>query len=226
MYGWSSQSEAESDQFFPITDLMTGLVAVFMCSSVLFVLFAYKESDSITMGQMDLLEQIQGEIQHDLKGWKAEFKLEEGLIRFDATFKKNETLPSEEFEAILEDFCPKLKQIIEPRLSLIQEIRIEGHTDDDWPEKEKAYIENMAFSQQRAINTMRHCLNTSLMSVEMRFRNLFTSVGMSFKNPITYADGRMNKTKSRRVEFVFVFKEDQSLKKFFLQYQEQGHDSL
>ena len=86
------------------------------------------------------------------------------------------------------------------------EIIIEGHTDDI-----SSYIYNLKLSQDRSFNVVKF-----LMSDEFEYKNkkllikYLTANGKSFSNLI-YKEGEVDRDSSRRVEFKFKLKEEETL---------------
>ena len=90
----------------------------------------------------------------------------------------------------------------------IAEIIIEGHTDTD-----SGYMYNLGLSQDRALSVVEYCLSDSSLSKEQKeqLRSVITANGRSFSNPVYDADGKVNLTKSRRVEVKFRLKDEEMI---------------
>ena len=88
------------------------------------------------------------------------------------------------------------------------EIIIEGHTDTD-----SGYMYNLGLSQDRALSVVEYCLSDSSLSKEQKeqLRSVITANGRSFSNPVYDADGKVNLTKSRRVEVKFRLKDEEMI---------------
>lgn len=209
MSNWFYANDNEGD-FFPIADLMSALMAVFMCATIIIILNLQSDYRSSTDIQQAVMREFQQSILNDLEEWDAEFFIDQGYMRFNATFQNKEETPSTQFSIELDDFCPKLKQLLERHPKLFKEVRVEGHTSNQWAIKKDAFIGNMGVSQRRALNTMNYCLQTSDMMNIPTLRNKFTGVGMSFKKPVII-DGSIHWPLSRRVEFWFVFHDSKTL---------------
>ena len=90
----------------------------------------------------------------------------------------------------------------------IAEIIIEGHTDTD-----SGYMYNLGLSQDRALSVVEYCLSDSSLSKEQKeqLRSVITANRRSFSNPVYDADGKVNLTKSRRVEVKFRLKDEEMI---------------
>ena len=93
----------------------------------------------------------------------------------------------------------------------IAEIIIEGHTDTD-----SGYMYNLGLSQDRALSVVEYCLSDSSLSKEQKeqLRSVITANGRSFSNPVYDADGKVNLTKSRRVEVKFRLKDEEMIQDY------------
>lgn len=131
-------------------------------------------------------------------------KLKEGIL-FD-TSQSNIKPAGKEF---LQKFMPVYFRILldnEEIRKELGEIIIEGHTDDI-----SSYIYNLKLSQDRSFNVVKF-----LMSDEFEYKNkkllikYLTANGKSFSNLI-YKEGEVDRDSSRRVEFKFKLKEEETL---------------
>ncbi|MBX2809704.1 MAG: hypothetical protein KTR20_13850 [Cellvibrionaceae bacterium] len=208
----SSQFYPEENEgdFFPIADLMSALMAVFMCATIIIIMHLDDAGRSSTQVQQSVMQAFHRTIRDDLKQWDAEFFPEQGYVKFNAVFGSGVQTPSSRFRQELDDYCPKLRRLLEKHPKLFREIRVEGHTSDQWQGEGDPFIGNMAVAQGRALYTMEYCLQASGMADMPALRDKFTSVGMSFKKPIT-TNGLINWQRSKRVEFWFVFHDSQTL---------------
>ena len=136
-------SQDHEGHWVAVSDLMAGLMMVFMLVSVVFMINVETERDKIRdvailydQLRTQLYKDLQTEFADDMSRWGAE--LDEDLaFRFnntDVLFDKGEAELKPEFQAILDDFFPRYVRIItqEQYRDDILEVRIEGHTSSGW----------------------------------------------------------------------------------------------
>ena len=199
-----------------VTDLMAGLMMVFLLISIVFMINVEFQRKKITDVAIlydhlrtQLYEDLVKEFEPDLEEWGAEVQ-SNLTFRFNKTellFGKGEANLNPEFQTILADFFPRYLGIItaEKYRDDILEVRIEGHTSTGWlgaASEDEAYIFNMALSQARTRTTLAYLL--SLSDVEEQkvwLRKYLTANGLSSAKAIIEDDGSENGERSRRVEF-------------------------
>jgi len=110
----------------------------------------------------------------------------------------------------LKQFIPAYFSIIlsEENRDYIAEIIIEGHTDDVG-----SYIYNLDLSQRRAFAVARYILENDIPGFEYKdiIRSYLTANGRSYSQPIM-TGGIIDREKSRRVEFKFRLKDEETIK--------------
>lgn len=110
----------------------------------------------------------------------------------------------------LEEFIPVYFSILlnENNRKYIAEIIIEGHTDNDG-----GYVFNLDLSQRRAFAVARFILERRIADFDNQdaIREYLTANGRSFSQPIM-TGGVIDKKKSRRVEFKFRLKDEDTIK--------------
>ena len=137
-----------------------------------------------------------------------------GSITLDASvlFDVGKSVLKPSGQTILDQFLPVyLSVLMEGEYaSSVSEIIIEGHTDTDG-----TYMSNLALSQQRALSVMQYRLDDGYNGItggmKKRLRRIATANGRSFSNPVYSADGTVDKTASRRVEFKFRLQDEQMI---------------
>ncbi|MCS5711961.1 OmpA family protein [Candidatus Berkiella aquae] len=202
--------------WIPLSDLMTGLMMVFMLIAVTFMLRVEQTTTLVVKEyeetKNDLAQALQKEFAKDLKQWNAEL-LGDMTIRFDdpdVLFDTGSYEVKPAFKEILKDFIPRYIALTSSKKyrSSIKEIRIEGHTSKKWSsgqDKKTAYIKNMRLSQERAQSMLEYILSLpSLVKHEEWMQKHFTSSGFSSSRPILNDNKSVNDDRSQRVEFVIV----------------------
>src|SRR5262249_33900433 len=150
------------DHWIPLSDLMTGLMMIFMLVAIVFMLQLKKKEDEVkNIGKnysdlkAQLCRDLQSAFKADLEEWKADFSCNLN-IRFmnpDIQFDVNQSVVKPGFKAVLDKFFPKYIDVLmsEKYRDVVEEVRIEGHTSRSWGNfpPEQAYYKNMALSQDR-----------------------------------------------------------------------------
>lgn len=135
-----------------------------------------------------------------------------GAIRFSdgIFFDPSEAEIKSNGAEYLEEFIPAYFSILlnEENRSYIAEIIVEGHTDD-----KGTYLTNLELSQNRALAVVRFILQEDFPSFEYkdRIHSYLTANGRSFSQPIM-TGGIIDREKSRRVEFKFRLKDEETIK--------------
>jgi len=216
-----SPGHPREEHWIPLSDLMTGLMMVFMLAAIVFMiqsealqLKAEKQAQQMKnvavlydLTRQQLYADLEREFHADLPRWKA--SLDQDLaIRFeepDVLFDMGKAELKPLFKKILDDFFPRYVQIIQNYKDSIEEIRIEGYTSKIWNAQTKdddAYFKNMELSQSRTRSALQYVL--LLPTVELQ-RNWLTAKlaanGLSSSRLRYNADGGENLQASQRVEF-------------------------
>lgn len=223
------QAKAEEDTpWVSVSDLMSGLMLVFLCIAVLFMREVKEDRDRYA----DVAEQyakVRLDIEDELK---REFpknnahgaQLVEGelIIRFlddDAGYRSGKSEVPEKFKRKLGPFMTALIDILEDRRfkEHIVELRIEGHTSSDYaaPTPLERYLANMALSQQRALHVLEYVMGLARVGQKAETRTWLQSIlranGMSSSKLRYGADGLEDKKASKRVEFRIVTDADKRM---------------
>lgn len=199
-----------------VTDLMAGLMMVFLLISIVFMIHVEWQRKKITDVAIlydhlrtQLYEDLVKEFSPNLDEWGADVQ-PDLTFRFNKTelmFAKGDSGLNPEFQIILADFFPRYVKIITAKKYRddILEVRIEGHTSTGWlgaTNEDEAYIYNMALSQARTRSTLAYVLSLDKVKNSKRWlRKYLTANGLSSAKPIIEEDGSENGDRSRRVEF-------------------------
>ena len=224
--------ESNQSHWIPLSDLMTGMMLVFMLIAIIFMVRVQQVATDLRDVKGQIYTALDKEFSNDLKKWDAE-------IRSDLTFrfKNPETLfatgkekLSPKFEEILENFFPRyLKVVTDPRFdSSIKEILIEGHTSTTYSvidpqytkmkssDEAKRYLSNMDLAQDRANATNIFLYKIVSEKDELIHHEQFMmkkihlhDVASSY--PIKNNDGLVGEQKSQRVDFRIVTNSDERL---------------
>lgn len=214
----------QEDHWVPLSDLMTGLMMIFLLVAIVFMLQVKRNEAKIVEAQNkvrdiathytdlrgQLYQELTAEFKDDLPKWRASIRpdltvrFEEPSVQFDtgaATVKDS-------FKSILNSFFPRYIKILRsPKYAdAIEEVRIEGHTSAVWKNltPELAYYENMKLSQDRARAVLIHVFGISTIRDEDVLRWILARVtanGLSSARRIILPDGSEDFAGSQRVEF-------------------------
>lgn len=211
-----STSQEQEGHWVSVSDLMAGLMMVFMLISVVFMVNVETERNKIRdiailydHLRTQLYDDLLQEFEADMPRWGAE--LDENLVfRFnntDVLFDPGEAMLKPQFGAILADFFPRYVAIItrQKYRDDILEVRIEGHTSSSWygaKNRDEAYIKNMDLSQQRTRSTLGFVLGLAQVKADKAWLQAhLTANGLSSAKVVRDAQGVELSEASRRVEF-------------------------
>lgn len=206
----------EGAHWVAVSDLMAGLMMVFLLVAVAYMVILERETQKIkevALLYQDLREQLYQdlyqEFKDDLPRWGAELKADDLSLQFyntEVMFDLGQSTLQPEFEAILSDFFPRYARIItsEKYRHDISEVRIEGHTSSDWTNAkspDEAYINNMRLSQARTRSALGFVLALPDVQYQKEWlKSHLTANGLS-SSKLVVSDGAENSERSRRVEF-------------------------
>jgi len=226
----------DSNQWISISDMMSGLMLVFLFISIGYMIEVEEEKEKIkniavaySQSKIALNLALKKEFEDDLDRWNAEI-LDNNTIRFkspDMLFETGESNIKDKFKNILDDFFPRYIMILTKDKFIldVDEIRIEGHTSSSWDTAKnlnERYIHNAKLSQDRAFQVLNYCINIS--DVQNRLNWLikfFRANGVSFAKPIKI-NNIENEKLSRRVEFRVITKIEDKIYKILEASQEQN----
>lgn len=214
-----------------ISDLMSGLMIVFLFTSVIFMSKVIDENTNIKKQQQtvenivatyeeskeNIYNDLYNEFENDIKSFNMEID-KDGTIRFkepEVFFNKGESELKTEFKDILDSFFPRYINVIYTNYrDKVTEIRIEGHTSSEWEEgvdKKISYFKNMELSQDRTRNVLEYVMNMKeLNKYEDWLIDNITANGMSYSHRI-FNDNIEDKNASRRVEFRVITNSEETI---------------
>jgi outer membrane protein OmpA-like peptidoglycan-associated protein len=214
----------QEDHWVPLSDLMTGLMMIFLLVAIVFMLQVKRNEAKIVAAQNkvreiatrytdlrgQLYQELSLEFKDDLARWRASIKpdltvrFEEPSVQFDT----GAALVKDSFKTILNSFFPRYIRILRsPKYAdAIEEVRIEGHTSAVWKNlaPELAYYENMRLSQDRARSVLMHVFAIPAIRDDDVLRWILARVtanGLSSARRVILSDGSEDFIGSQRVEF-------------------------
>ena len=219
-----------------LSDLMTGLMLVFMLLAVAFMRHKEQRTEKFAeyqKKQSALLVDLNSAFRNSddiIVDGDLSIRIKPSKVLFES----GDYRISSEFENILDDFVPKYLSVImkEEYRDFISEVRIEGHTDNVFMHKnpcnhyDDTYFRNLALSQQRALIVLEYLLNSKEYSrrttKEKKLAQFwFTANGLSYgrmldeKGELIYNTNRKaSRDLSRRVEFRIVTNSSELIQQF------------
>lgn len=213
------QSEDNESHWISLSDMMTGLMMIFLLVSIGFMVNADAQrryvTDIVTTYEnvkLKLYDDLFKEFNQDLKTWSGELEPKTLTIRFhdpEVLFESGRAALKPHFKAILDSFIPRYVAIMtqEKYRHNVQEVRIEGHTSSEWNDSvtgDVAYLHNMDLSQQRTRSVLAYIISMESVSPHAQWlKEHLTANGLSSSKLITLS-GVEDKHASRRVDFRLV----------------------
>ena len=218
-----------------VSDLMTGLMIIF-----LFIAIAYmsrvQQNQSVLTDYVETKQKLHDKLVKEFEGDTLKWQMAIGTdlsMKFNnptVLFAQGSWDLTPQFKDILNEFLPRYFGILlkDTLRSNIQEIRLEGHTDNvPFPSLDSdSYVANVILSQRRSLSVLKYFRNMpayqSYTPKEQRLLEYwFTSNGLSYGKSLdddgnyTIHSGKpINLQKSRRVEFRIITSGDEILENF------------
>lgn len=223
----AKHDEQEENHWLSVSDLMAGLMMVFLFISIALMRSAFMERDKIKQiavayqeNQVSIYEALNDEFRRDLDKWDAD--IDESTLTFtfkspDVLFRTGEITLSPTYQDLLDEFFPRYMQVLEPFQDSINEVRIEGHTSSDWnwdSTEQEAYFNNMRLSQGRTRAVLDYVYNLeSSTSFREWIKSHIAAVGLSSSKLIYDVSGQEDRARSRRVSFRVITNSDIQIKR-------------
>lgn len=219
--------EAHGSQvWISVSDMMTGLMMVFLFVAVVFMEQADKEKQSVQKialtykdYQDELHNSLMQEFKNDLARWDAGI-LDDGTVRFyepDVLFDEGSKNIKPRFQQVLSEFFPRYIGVLasEKYRENIEEVRIEGHTSSTWKESrslDERYLNNALLSQQRSFAILEFCFHLQRIAQHQSWlTTVLRANGLAFAVPVV-VNGKEDESRSRRVEFKVRTKADEKIR--------------
>ena len=215
----------EQESWISVSDLMAGLMMVFLFIAIIYAKDADKRATAVTevvtewqQLEEDIYNALKNEFGKDLEKWNAEIEKETLTVRFlapEILFESGSDVLKPQFKDILSDFMPRyIVLLVTNFVDDISEVRIEGHTSSEWnqePEK-TAFIKNMDLSQARTRSVLEYSFSLKeLDGFDVWMRKTMSANGLSSAKLIM-KENLEDKKRSRRVEFAIRTKTRERLK--------------
>ena len=212
-------SDNEFNIWESISDLMTGLMMIFLFICLAFLYQLEKTQDMIQATNKRIYQDLRTEFtDEEMAEWGAEFDERTLAIVFDkkpeVLFDVNQSYLKPRFQEILSNFFPRyIKILTSPEnFNEIYEIRIEGYASIETgenPDLDYVYFYNMKLSQDRARNVLQYVFGIpSMINQKQWLRETIITNGYSFSG----ADKKSDTNQQRRIEFRVMTKSEHEFK--------------
>ncbi len=213
-----SKDNPETSIWISTTDLMSGLLVIFLFIALLMTeqnKAAQAKIQAITTGANQAEANIRNEIDKNFtSGDHARFNLNKEGLAFasfpegSGIFQGGSAELTPRFKQELDYFLPRyLKAISNSNQDYIEEIRIEGHASSEWDtvppvSQEVAFMKNMELSQKRTLSILLYALEKpELAPYRGLIQKKMRAAGYSSSRPKLRKDGLEDREASRRIEF-------------------------
>ena len=218
----------DGEHWLTVSDLMAGLMMVFLFIAIVFMRNISIERDKIKNvavayqeNQVAIFDALNSEFESDLNLWQASIDKETLSFQFDSPevlFNIGESALKSEFQKILMDFVPRYLTVLNHYRTSIDEIRIEGHTSSEWSigtNLDDAYFLNMKLSQNRTRSVLNYAYFLDSLATDEKewIKSSFAAVGLASSRLKLNDDGTENKEQSRRVSFRVITNADIQIRK-------------
>lgn len=216
MYRKKSSQGADENAFnTSISDLMAGLLGIFVLALVYFMINIGEVKQQYT-GSMDkrdkILQEIEGEMEK--RGVKVQIDKKQGVLRIPESvlFESGEASIKSEGQAAVSELGSVLHQILQKDdyKNAVETIFIEGHTDNV-PIENEYFHSNWELSTQRAINTWNLMRDDTQGLDDLRNPNdqpIFSCSGYADTRPVTDdgldEDSEEGRSANRRIDLRFA----------------------
>lgn len=219
-------AEQEETHWLSVSDLMAGLMVVFLFIAIALMRSAVIERDQIKEvaqtyrdTQEAIYQALLDEFEKDLPKWNAVIDKDSLTFTFNSPeilFARGKQGLSEEYRRLLNDFFPRYMTVLNQYRDTISEVRIEGHTSSLWNSNTSstdAYFLNMELSQGRTRSVLEYVYRLAEVTPHQEWiKAHIAAVGLSSSRPVLDSNNQENRKKSRRVTFRVVSNADTRIK--------------
>jgi outer membrane protein OmpA-like peptidoglycan-associated protein len=219
-------TEQDESHWLSISDLMAGLMVVFLFIAIALMRNAMIERNQIKEvavayqeNQVAIFDALNNAFAKDLERWDASIDKDSLTFNFnspDILFSEGEIGLKLQYQRLLEGFFPRYITALAPFKESINEVRIEGHTSSVWnryTHETDAYFKNMKLSQGRTRSVLEYIYRLeSVLDEQPWIKSHVAAVGFSSSKLIIDDSGKEDKSRSRRVSFRIITNADIKIK--------------
>lgn len=222
----SKHDEQEESHWLSVSDLMAGLMMVFLFIAIALMRNANDEREKVKEvaeaykeNKESIYKELQKEFGNNLALWRAEIDPEKLAFTFkseDVLFKSNSHSLRTQYKEYLDDFFPRYMRVLDEFKHLIDEVRIEGYTSSPYASlgEDEAYFQNMWLSQGRTRSVLNYVyLLPEVVGHKPWMKNHIAAVGLSSSKLIYKENGTEDYKASRRVSFRVITNADAQIKR-------------
>lgn len=222
MFSQHKAAEQEESHWLSVSDLMSGLMMVFLFIAVALMLQVSQDKAQIEevavsyqKNQVAIYDALLKEFSDDLQRWDADIDRDSLTFTFkspDVLFAQGKADLTWRYRKLLADFFPRYLGVLWQFRDSINEVRIEGHTSSIWNghvSDTGAYFNNMQLSQDRTRSVLAYVYQ--LRDVRQRtdwIKKHIAAVGLSSSHVLLNDSGREDAVASRRVTFRVITNAD------------------
>lgn len=227
----AATEQDDDSQWLSVSDLMAGLMMVFLFISIVLMRNALIERDNVKAmadtyqverdkvkeiaaayqdNKIKIYDALMSEFGDDLERWDAAINKEDLSFNFqspEVLFDVGAISVKPSFQEILDNFFPRYLSVIGEFRSSIEEVRIEGHTSSRWgngANEDDAYFKNMDLSQGRTRSVLSYIYNIKAVQSDREWiKENIAAVGYSSSKRIMLNDVE-DVERSRRVTFRLI----------------------
>jgi len=214
----NNKQQQSEDQWLSVSDLMAGLMMVFLFISIALMRESMKEKDNMKNiaityqnTQVAIYNALNSEFKDELKKWDATIDQDNLTFTFKSPktlFGNNKSKLKDKYKEILEDFFPRYLNIILNFKNSIREVRIEGHTSSLG-----TYFYNMKLSQDRTRSVLEYIYNLKeIKNSQSWIKKHISAVGLS-SSKLIIKNGIEDEDASRRVSFRIITNSERQIRK-------------
>lgn len=222
-----SGGSGDEHHWLSVSDLMAGLMMVFLFISIALMRHALLERDRIKEvavayqeNQVAIYEALMDEFRDDLGAWDANVDEETLAFTFqspDVLFATGSVVLRPRFRDILQDFFPRYLSRLSDFNDSINEVRIEGHTSSAWAADStdaQAYFNNMELSQGRTRSVLEYLYGLDKISDQQEWvKSNVAAVGFSSSKTVLDEESDVeDPERSRRVTFRVITNADTQIR--------------
>jgi outer membrane protein OmpA-like peptidoglycan-associated protein len=222
----SRSTDQDESHWLSVSDLMAGLMVVFLFIAIALMRNAMIERNQIKdvaiayqENQLAIYNALIDEFDKDLEHWDATIDQDSLTFVFnspDILFKTGEIQLNAQYKVLLKDFFPRYMDVLTPFKTSISEVRIEGHTSSIWnsyTSDTDAYFFNMKLSQGRTRSVLEYIYDLDKVAIHKEWINRhIAAVGFSSSRNIVDGKGNEDRDRSRRVSFRVITNADIKIK--------------
>ena len=219
-------TEQDESHWLSVSDLMAGLMVVFLFIAIALMRDAINERNQIKEvavayqeNQVAIYDALNIAFKKDLTRWDASIDKDTLTFNFnspDILFSEGNIDLKIQYKRLLEDFFPRYISALKPFKKSINEVRIEGHTSSVWnryTHETDAYFKNMALSQGRTRSVLEYIYRLeSVVDEQDWIKGHVAAVGFSSAKLIMNEKGEEDQSRSRRVSFRIITNADIKIK--------------